>query len=688
MNIPIPTYPDTPRDDIVEDFHGTPVPDPYRWLEDPAAPATVAWVEQQNAITYGIIRSQPVREQIERRLRNLIDYERYSVPHKEGTRYFYGRNDGLQNQSVIYRLDTLDGTPVEVLDPNRLSDDGTAALSTTAWSHDGQLLAYGVSTHGSDWQEIHIRDLQTGTDYDDVLQWCRFTSIAWRHDGSGFYYARFPKPGSVPPEDQTNYHRVYWHALGTDQAADRLVFERPDAKELSFDPFITDDGRFIVLRVWHGTDPRNRLYYATTDDDTSWVRLLDDGDAMYNLVDVVGDSFYIHTDADAPRGRLIAIDLAQPQREHWQVVVAEDADPIDYVTTVGGRLVAVYKHDVQHQFRVFDLEGTPEGTLPTSGIGSIGQLSGKRDDHELFWSWQSYLEAPSIYRHDFRDGTTTPFRQPQIAFDTARYRTTQVFYPSKDGTSVPMFITRRADLALDGTNPTLLYGYGGFNISLMPAFSATRLVWLENGGVLAVANMRGGDEYGEAWHQAGMLGKKQNVFDDFIAAAEYLIAQGYTSSEKLASNGGSNGGLLVAATMLQRPDLWGAVVCQVPVTDMLHYHQWTVGRYWIPEYGNAEADAEQFGWLHAYSPLHNVQANVAYPPLLITSADTDDRVVPAHAKKFAATLQAEGPTNLTLLRVETKAGHGAGKPTAKIIEEAADIYTFLFTALGIEGTSQ
>ncbi len=525
-------YPATSRDDVVEQFHDTPIPDPYRWLQDAAAPATQAWVEQQNDLTFGIIRGQPVRERLEQRLKEVMDYERYTVPHKEGAHYFFSQNDGLQNQNVIYRLDTLDGTPVEVLDPNQLSDDGTVALSSAAWSHDGLLMAYGVSTYGSDWQEIRVRDLTSGVDYPDVIRWCKFSFVAWRHDNAGFYYARFPEPGTVPPEDQSNYHRVYWHTLGTAQENDRLVYERPDAKELGFDPSITDDGRYLVLHVWHGTDPRNRLYYAPIDDDTHMVRLLDGGDAMYRLVDCVDNTFYIHTDANAPRGRVVAIDLDHPDRADWRVIVDEGDDPIDSVTVAGEHLVVVYKHDVQHELRVFGLDGAPKGTLPTSGIGSVSQVSGKRTSSEVFWSWQSFLEPPSIYRYDFTDGTTAPFRQPQIAFDASRFQTTQVFYPSKDGTRIPMFITHRKDLALSGDHPTLLYGYGGFNISLMPAFSTSRLVWLEHGGVLAIANLRGGNEYGEEWHQAGMLDRKQNVFDDFIAAGEWLIAQGYTNAAK------------------------------------------------------------------------------------------------------------------------------------------------------------
>ncbi|MDQ3701308.1 MAG: prolyl oligopeptidase family serine peptidase, partial [Chloroflexota bacterium] len=575
--------------------------------------------------------------------------------------------------------------------------DGTAAVTNIRFTQDGSRVAYGLSRSGSDWQELHVRDCAAQTDHADVIHWCKFAGIAWHPAGHGFFYNRFPEPGTVPPEDESNHQRVYWHALGWQQAEDRLVYERPDAKELGFSPHTTDDGAYLVLHVWRGTEPENRFYFRrlTSDpaatapewapDDGPFVRLLDEADARYDFVDNVGSLFYFHTDLDAPRGRIIAIDVECPQREHWREIVAQGESPIDQVAMVNDQLVVIYLRDVHHQIQRYSRDGAPLGEIALPGVGAVAGLQGRREDTELFLGFTSFLYPLTVLRYDFAAGRLETLRAPEIDFDAGAYETRQVFYRSKDGTRIPMFLTHRRGLALDaldGTNPALLYGYGGFNISLTPAFSVHRLVWLEQGGVLAVANLRGGSEYGEAWHQGGILDRKQNVFDDFIGAAEWLIDQGYTNPGRLAIQGGSNGGLLVAACMTQRPDLFGAVLCQVPVADMLRYHKFTVGRYWTSDYGNAEADPEHFRFLYAYSPVHNVRSGTVYPPTLITSADTDDRVVSAHAKKLAAALQAaqSGPRaadHPILLRVETKAGHGAGKPTAKLIEEQADLYTFL-----------
>ncbi len=701
-------YPVAPKGDVVDDYHGTKVADPYRWLEDPEAPDTVAWVEAQNAITASFLQAIPFRERIKARLTQLWDYPRYGVPQREGGRYYFWKNDGLQNQPVLYAQPELRGTPTPVLDPNTMSADGTAAVTNLHFTRDGRLAAYGLSRSGSDWQELHVRDCDTGADRPDVIQWCKFTGVAWEPARSGFYYNRFPEPGTVAPEDESNYQRVYWHALGTPQAEDRLVYERPDAKELGFSPRTTDDGAYLVLHVWRGTEPENRFYYRRLATDlppgppspplphqpapadgqglhgAPFIRLLDEADARYDFIDNTGSLFYFHTDLDAPRGRIIAIDVQRPEREHWREIVAQREDAIDQVAMVNDQLVVIYLHDVHHQIQRYSRDGTPLGEITLPGLGAVTGLQGKREDTELFLGFTSFLYPLTVLRYDFTTGDMETLRAPEIDFDASGYETHQVFYPSKDGTLIPMFLTHRRGLPLDGTNPALLYGYGGFNISLTPSFSIHRLAWLEQGGVLAVANLRGGSEYGEAWHRAGILEKKQNVFDDFIGAAEWLIDQGYTSRERLAIQGGSNGGLLVAACMTQRPDLFGAVLCQVPVADMLRYHKFTVGRYWTSDYGNAEADAEHFHFLYAYSPVHNIRPGTAYPPTLITSADTDDRVVSAHAKKLAAALQeAQTGDNPILQRVETKAGHGAGKPTAKLIEEQADLYTFLFTVLGL-----
>lgn len=672
------------RDTVADNYHGTPVADPYRWLEDPTSSETLAWVEGQNEVSSAYFASIPARAQIQARLTALWNYPKYSVPVKKGETYVYSKNDGLQNQSVIYRQHTLDGESSVVLDPNTLSEDGTAALSTTEASYDGTLLAYGVSLHGSDWQEIHIRRVESGEEYPEVLRWCKFSGIAWKRDNSGFYYNRLPEPGTVPPEDASNFSQVYWHAPGTPQEQDMLVYERPDFKELSFTPFMTDDGRYLVLHVWHGTDPKNRLYYREADSDAPFVRLLDEADASFSLVGNVGPVFYLQTTLDAPRSRIIAIDLDAPEREHWREVLPQQDDAMAFALMAHSQLVVVYLHDAHHEIKRYDLDGRYMGDIALPGLSSIVGIWGRPDLDEMFIDFTSFLLPPTIYRFDFTSESLNVLRRVDFGFDFDAYETRQVFYTSKDGTHIPMFLTHKKGLPLDGNNPTILYGYGGFDVSETPVFLVSTLAWLEHGGVYAMANLRGGGEYGEEWHLAGTLEHKQNVFDDFIAAAEWLITQGYTRTSRLAIQGGSNGGLLVAACMVQRPDLFGVVLCHVPVIDMLRYHKFTVGRYWVSDYGNAEADPDHFRFLYAYSPLHNVKDGTTYPATLILAADTDDRVVPAHARKFAAALQAaNGSDNPILLRIETKAGHGAGKPTDKQIEERSDWLAFLFERFGM-----
>jgi len=677
-------YPLARKDSTVDVYHGITVPDPYRWLEDADSQETQEWVMQQNKLTSDFLTTFNARENIKARLTELWNYPRYSAPEEEGGRYFFWKNDGLQNQSVLYMQKTLESGPLVVINPNLLSEDGTIALTTTALNKDGTLLAYALSTSGSDRQEIKIRHIDSANDYDEKIKWCKFAGIAWKHNKEGFFYNRFPEPNTVPPEDRNNYNRVYWHKLGTPQPQDQLIYERPDNKELGFDPYITEDGKFLILHVYHGTDIKNRIYYRPVAGTKHFVRLLDDADARYEFIGNTGSVFYLHSDLNAPNGRIIAIDINNPAPEDWWEIIPEQADVIDYVAFVNNHFVIAYLHNVHHKLKIFDSSGTFVREIPLPTLGTVGGLSGKQDDTEMFFSFSSFLFPKTSYRYDFLNEQLTVFHKPQIDFDPKGYQTRQVFYHSKDGTRVPMFITHKKGLRLDGNNPTLLYAYGGFNITIKPSFSVSTLTWLEQDGVYAVANLRGGTEYGETWHQSGMLDKKQNVFDDFIAAAQWLIKNKYTKAKKLAIKGGSNGGLLTAACMLQRPDLFGAVICQVPVTDMLRYHKFTVGRYWIPEYGNAEESPEQFKYLYAYSPLHNVKAGVEYPPILVTSADTDDRVVPGHAKKFVATLQEKAASkNPILLRVETKAGHGQGKPTSKRIEEIADVYTFLFKALNV-----
>jgi prolyl oligopeptidase len=681
-------YPPARKDSTADIYHGVKVPDPYRWLEDTNAPQTQTWVAQQNKLTSDLLTSVPARGKIKARLTHLLNYPRYSALYKEGDRYFFWKNDGLQNQSVLYTHNTLESKPRVVINPNLLSADGTIAVTTTAISKDATLLAYGLSRSGSDYQEVKIRTIDSRQDYDETLKWCKFTNIAWKHDSKGFVYNRFPEPNSVPPEDRNNYNRVYWHKLGIAQSQDQLIYERPDNKELGFSPFITEDGKFLILHVYHGTNPKNRVYYRPVESIGPFIRLLDKADARYDFIGNTDSVFYFNTDLDAPRGRIIAIDINNPAPKNWREILAQTEDVIDYVALINNSLIIAYMHDVHHQLKIYNLDGTFVRNIHLPTLGTVGGLSGKQYDTEMFFSFTSFLFPATSYRYDFLTRQLIIVHKPKIDFYPSHYETKQVFYHSIDGTRIPMFITHKKSLKLDGSNPTLLYGYGGFNISRKPSFSVSVLTWLEIGGVYAVANLRGGGEYGEAWHQAGMLDKKQNVFDDFIAAGEWLIKNKYTNSKKLAIRGGSNGGLLVAACMLQRPRLFGAVVCQVPVADMLRYHKFTVGRYWIPEYGNAEASPQEFEFLYAYSPLHNVKAGAEYPPILVTSADTDDRVVPAHAKKFVATLQAKAAgNNPILLRVETKAGHGRGKPISKVIDEQADIYTFLIRTLGLQNNN-
>jgi len=680
---PSPTYhyPAAPRCSASTTYHTLTVSDPYRWLEDLHSPQTRSWIEQQNQLTAQFFAGLST-ERIQTRLRQLYDYPRMSTPFKQAGCYFFWKNTGLQNQSVLYIQRSLTAAAEPLLNPNLLSKDGTVAVTATAVSHNAEFLAYALSYSGSDTQQVKIRRTDTQEDLPDILRWCRFTTIAWKHDNTGFFYNRFPDPATVAPEDQTNYNRLYFHTLSTPQSDDILVYDDPENKELMFVPTVTEDGRFLVLSVYHGTDTRNRIYYRPIDDTGPFVKLLDAADARYDFLGNIGSTFYFNTDLDAPRGRIIAIDIHNSSPDAWRTIIPQNDDIIDHAALLGNHLVLTYMHHVCHQLKIFTPDGTYLRSIPLPALGTVTGLSGHADDPETFFSFTSYLHPPVCYRYNLQTHQLSTFHKPDLPFPFHQYQTTRHFYRSKDGTRIPIFITHRKNLPLDGDNPTLLYGYGGFNISIRPSFSPHILYWLENGGVYAVANIRGGGEYGQTWHSAGMLHNKQNVFDDFIAAARFLIETGYTNPNKLAVTGRSNGGLLVAATMLQRPDLFGAVVCQVPVTDMLRYYKFTVGRYWIPEYGNPETSPEMFKTLYAYSPLHNVQPGRCYPPVLVTTADTDDRVVPAHAYKFIATLQAQAaPCNPILLRIETKAGHGHGKPIAKRIAEQADIYAFLLHCL-------
>ena len=673
-------YPATTRTNQVDTYHGTVVPDPYRWLEDDHAPATKSWVEDQNKVTFAYLQQIPQRDAIKRRLTKLWNYERFGVPFKEGGRYFISKNDGLQNQGVLYTMASLDGELKLLLDPNKLSTDGTVALSSFAVSDDGNLLAYGLSTAGSDWQEWKVRDVRTGEDLSDRLQWVKFSGASWTKDGRGVFYSRYDEPNEASKLTKANYfHKLYFHRLGTPQSEDRLVYHRPDHKDWGFHGSVTDDGRYLIITVSQGTDPKNRIYYQDLSAPAATVvELLDDFDASYGFIENDGPVFWFLTDLNAPRGRVIAIDVTKPARANWKELIPQAAEKLQTVSVLNDQFTADYLKDAHSQVKVFDLTGRFIRDVQLPGIGTVGGFGGKRTDRETFYVFTSYTTPGTIYRHDLTTGVSTVFRAPKVDdFDPTAYETSQVFYQSKDGTRVPMFITHKKGLKLDGKNPTLLYGYGGFGNSLTPAFSVSSVVWMEMGGVYAVPNLRGGGEYGEEWHLAGTKLKKQNVFDDFIAAAEWLIAHHYTSSAKLAISGGSNGGLLVGACLTQRPELFGAALPAVGVMDMLRFHKFTIGWAWTSDYGSAD-NADEFKALYAYSPYHNLKPGVKYPATLVTTADHDDRVVPAHSFKFAARLQeCQAGKNPTLIRIETRAGHGAGKPTTKVIEEAADKTAFL-----------
>jgi prolyl oligopeptidase len=679
-------YPEARKTDVTNDYSGTKVGDPYEWLEDTNAADTKAWVEAENKVTFGYLNQIPVRAKIKERMTKLWDYERYTVPRLEGGRYFYSKNNGLQNQNVIYTVKSLTGEPDVLLDPNKMSSDGTVALSQYAITDDGKLMVYGVQTAGSDWVEWKVKEAATGKDLPDHVQWSKFSGASWTKDGSGFFYSRYDEPKGATALTGANYfHKLYFHKLGTEQSADVLVYERKDQKEWGFNGDVTDDGRYLIVTVWQGTEPKNRIYFKDLKDaNAKATPLLDDFDAEYEFIDNDGPVFWFRTDADAPRHRVIAIDTRKPGRKDWKTVIAEGPDTLDGINVINNKFVANYLRDAHTVVKVFALNGKLEREIALPGIGTAAGFPGKRTDKETFYSFTSFTVPTTIYRLDMSTLKSDVFRRPKVDFNPDDYETKQVFYTSKDGTKVPMFITARKGTKLDGQNPTLLYGYGGFNISLTPTFSVTNLVWMEMGGVYAVPNLRGGGEYGKAWHEGGMKHNKQNVFDDFIAAAEWLIANKYTSTPKLAIYGRSNGGLLVGAAETQRPDLFGAALPAVGVMDMLRFHKFTIGWGWVSDYGSPD-NAEDFAYIRKYSPLHNIKPGTSYPPTLITTADHDDRVVPGHSFKFAATMQAaQAGAAPVLIRIETRAGHGGGRPTTKIIEEASDMWGFLVHALGME----
>jgi prolyl oligopeptidase len=681
-------YPVTRKEDVSEMIHGVKIDDPYRWLEDDNAEETKAWVKAQNEVTFGYLKSLPKRDAIEARLTELWNYERVGMPFRRGGRWFFTHNSGLQNQSVLMTADALDGEPRLLLDPNAMSKDGTTSLKDYEPSEDGKLIAYGVSEAGSDWTTIRVREIASGQDREDVVRWVKFSGISWMKDGSGFFYSRYDEPKAGAALTQKNeFHKLCFHRLGTPQSDDIIVYERKDEAKWGFGGHVTEDGDFLIIQVWLGTEPRNRVFYKKCSDfQAPAVELLNDNDARYEFIDNDGPNFLFRTDLNAPCFQVIAIDTRKPQRGNWRVLVPEQPKVLlEEATTVGKQLFCQYLRDAKTEVTQFTLAGEKVREVKLPGIGSAGGFAGHHDDKSTFFTYTSFTEPSSIFQLDLASGESTLWRKSKLKFDGGGLETKQVFFTSKDGTRVPMFIVHKKGLKLDGANPVLLYGYGGFNISLTPVFSVSRAVWMEMGGVFALANLRGGGEYGREWHEAGIKLGKQRVFDDFIAAAEWLIANKYTSSSKLAIQGGSNGGLLVGACLTQRPDLYAAALPAVGVLDMLRFEKFTIGWGWRSDYGSVESGAE-FRALLNYSPYHNLKPGTRYPATLVTTSDHDDRVVPAHSFKFAARLQEsqakDGPP--VLIRIETSAGHGAGTALNKVILETADAWAFLAKVLGVE----
>ncbi len=677
-------YPQTRKVDLHDDYHGTRVPDPYRWLEDPDSDETRAWVAAQNRITMPWLKSIPGRERLIERLTRLWDYEEYGIPVQRGGRYFFTRNTGLQNQSVIYWAESLNIEPRELIDPNTLSDDGTVALARYSFSPDGKWMVYGISTGGSDWSEWHLRQVETGVDLDDHLKWIKFSRPSWDSDSLGFFYGRYDAPPEGEKLQKVNYYqKLYYHRVGTAQTEDRLIYERPDHKEWSFSLTATDDGRFEILSIGRGTERNNLISFREKGRDDGFQALVPEFEAPFRFIDNNGPLLFFKTDLNAPRGRVIAIDTAHPAGENWRTVIPESEEVLRRANVINNTFVATFLKDAHTQVRLFGLDGSFLRDIELPGLCTARGFRGSRDDKETFYRSAGFSDPGTIYRYDMQTGRSEIFRRPELSFDPDDFVTRQIFYPGKDGTKVPMFIVHKKGLEPNPDTPALLYGYGGFNAAISPSFKLRNLVWMEIGGIYAVANIRGGGEYGRAWHDAGKKLNKQNTFDDFIAAAEWLIENNYTSTKKLAIQGASNGGLLVGACMLQRPDLFGACLPGVGVMDMLRFVKFTIGWAWVSDYGSPD-DPEEFKALFAYSPCHNIRDGVAYPATLVTTADHDDRVVPAHSFKFTARLQeAQASKAPILIRIETRAGHGAGKPTSKRIIEAADIIAFLTCALRI-----
>jgi prolyl oligopeptidase len=683
-----PGYPPAQRGDVVDRYHGIQVPDPYRWMEDIDAPQTRAWVEAEAKLSSGYLAAIPGRDGIAQRMRKIWNFGRWSAPEKHGRWWFYAHNDGLQNQSVLFATDRPDSTDKSaskvLLDRNTLSADGTVSLRETAVSDDGRYFAYALSEAGSDWQVWRVKEVASGRDLPDELHWSKAGGGSWRKDGSGFYYTVYdaPKQGELL-KAANQYERLYFHRLGTPQSADTLVYTRSDDPDWFVAGQVSDDGRYLLISANHGDQVQNTLLLQDLSvADGKITSLIAEPTAQYSVIGNIGTTLYVQTDDNAPRYRVIAIDLNDPSPARWRTVIAEAKDTLDQASLVGGQIIAQYLQDAHSAVRRYTPQGQLLGEVKLPGLGTANGFTGRIEDRDTYYSYSSYTTPTSVYRLDLKSGKSVSWRAPKLAgFKPAEFESRQVFYPSKDGTQVPLIITGRKGVKLDGANPTILYGYGGFNISVQPAFSPAVATWLQMGGVYAVANLRGGGEYGSAWHEAGMKTHKQNVFDDFVGAAEYLIGRKWTSSKRLAIYGRSNGGLLIGAVTEQRPELFAAAVPQVGVMDMLRFRDFTVGKGWESDYGSVENE-DEFKALLAYSPYQNVKSGVNYPPMLILTGDHDDRVYPAHSFKFAAAMQHADPDgNPILIRIDLRAGHGSGKPTGKLIEEYADIYAFMLHAM-------
>ena len=679
------TYPATAKVEQTDDYFGTKIADPYRWLEIDTAKNTEAWVKEQNAVTKAYLDKIPFRDKIRKRLTELWNYPKFSAPQKEGQWFTFYKNNGLQNQAVLYAQKGLNGAPEVLIDPNTLSADGTVALQATAFSKKQKYFAYAVSASGSDWQEIYIMDFASKKLLNEKLDFVKFSGISWAGE-DGFYYSGYDKPKDEKSKFSTKneYQKLFYHKIGTAQTADKLIYEDKEHPLRYVGGGLTEDERFLVLGIGEGTDGAEiKVRDLQNKNSDAFITIVPGFKTNASVVDNIGGKILLQTNSSAPNYKVVLLDPAKPDAANWKTIIPEQKQPLEGVSTGGGKIFASYLKDATTQVSQYNIDGTLEHTITLPGVGTATGFGSHKEDDFFFYNFTSFTYPSTIFKYDIKTGKSELFKKSEVKFNPEDYETKQIFYSSKDGSKVPMFITHKKGIKLDGNNPTLLYAYGGFNINITPAFSVANMPFLENGGVYCVANIRGGGEYGEDWHKAGMLEKKQNVFDDFIAAAEWLIKEKYTSSQKLAIRGGSNGGLLIGACMTQRPELFKVALPQVGVLDMLRYHKFTVGWGWAVEYGSSD-HKEQFDYLIKYSPLHNLKAGVCYPATLVTTADHDDRVVPAHSFKFAATLQAaQGCDNPTLIRIDSKAGHGAGKPTAKVIDEATDIWSFVFYSMGV-----